>query len=127
MSSDDPSPAARGGTPPFTCGWGRQGLDAASVQVTGRLDAASSPKLDAVIDAALRDARLVLMNLRLVSFLDTTGVAVIVGASTRARNAGRCLLVVGVAAAGRGVAGAWPPPAATSSGYWPRRGQPPGG
>jgi anti-anti-sigma factor len=96
MSSDDPSLAVRGGLPPFTCDWGRQGLDAATVQVTGRLDAVSSPKLDRAINAALRDARLVLLNLRLVSFLDTPGVAVIVGASTRARNAGRRVLVVGV-------------------------------
>ena len=58
-SSDDPPD----GSPSFRCTWRREAIDAASVEVSGELDIATSPRLEQTLDEALQGARLVLLNL----------------------------------------------------------------
>jgi anti-sigma B factor antagonist len=63
------------------------------VDVAGELDIAGAPRLARAL--ALTDSHhLVILDLRELSFLDSSGVHVIVGASTRAQEAGRWLIVI---------------------------------
>src|ERR1700754_4576166 len=87
MPADDP--------PPFRCAWRPEGPDAASVRISGPLTAATVPTLEAILRAALRDARLVLVDLHAVRRLDGVAAHVIIDASVRAREAGKRLLAIG--------------------------------
>ena len=70
------------------------GKDAAWVRATGELDLATAPELERVLDDAQTRARLVVLDLHELEFMDTSGVHVVVAASTYARLAGRRLLVL---------------------------------
>jgi anti-sigma B factor antagonist len=85
------------GSAPFACDWRREGLRAASVQVAGELDLAGAPRLAVVLSEALRHARLVLLNLEAMTFMDCSGLHVIADATAHARETG-CRLVVTEAA-----------------------------
>jgi anti-anti-sigma factor len=91
MSVDD----SQGEAPPFLCGWRREAVAAASVMVSGELNRATAPRLDAVLREALDHARLVLLNLHDVDALGADALRVIIDASVRAREAGNRLLVAG--------------------------------
>ena len=77
---------------PFVCSSTGGGLDAAWVRVAGALDIATSPQLE----QALREspARLVVLDLRELGFMDCSGVHAIVEASNRAREEGRRLILL---------------------------------
>lgn len=77
---------------PFVCSSTGGGLDAAWVHVAGALDIATSPELD----RALREspARLVVLDLRDLAFMDCSGVHTIVDASVSARHDGRRLILL---------------------------------
>lgn len=77
---------------PFVCSSTGEGLDAAWVHVAGALDIATSPQLD----RALREspAKLVVIDLREVAFMDCAGVHTIVEASVSARRDGRRLILL---------------------------------
>jgi anti-anti-sigma factor len=63
--------------------------DATIVAVSGELDLASSPELDAVLErAGDYGAGLVLVDLRGLEFMDSTGLSVLVKAHQRAEDAG---------------------------------------
>lgn len=96
MSSKTAPDDWAGGRPPFACSWRREGPGAASVQASGELDIATSPRLGSVLREALGHARLVLLDVREVSFMDCSAVHAIVDASAAARRVGRRLLLVGV-------------------------------
>lgn len=87
MPADDP--------PPFRCTWRLEGPDAASVGVSGRLTAETVPELGETLRAALRDARLVLLDLHAVVGVDEAATRVIIEASIGAREAGKRLLAIG--------------------------------
>lgn len=87
MPADDP--------PPFRCTWRLEGPDAASVGVSGQLTAATAPELAETLRAALRDARLVLLDLHAVTGVDEAATHVIIEASIGAREAGKRLLAIG--------------------------------
>lgn len=87
MPVDDP--------PPFRCTWRPEGPDAASVGVSGQLTAATVPELGETLRVALRDARLVLLDLHAVVGVDEAATRVIIEASTGAREAGKRLLAIG--------------------------------
>jgi anti-sigma B factor antagonist len=80
--------------PAFVCAHANVGLDAAWVEVAGELDIATTPRLERTLHEAESQARLVVLDLRDVSFLDCSGVRVIVDASRRARGVGRRLILL---------------------------------
>jgi anti-anti-sigma factor len=80
--------------PPFACSCTNGGLDAARVHVGGELDMATTPRLERTLSQL--QARLVVLDLRELAFIDSCGVHAIVGAGIRARRAGRRLVLVHV-------------------------------
>jgi anti-sigma B factor antagonist len=77
---------------PFACSSSRGSLDSDWVHVAGALDIATTPQLE----RALREshARLVVLDMRDVGFMDCSGVHTIVDASNSARRDGRRLVLV---------------------------------
>ena len=80
---------------PFSCRWRKEGDAAASVQVSGDLDLATSGQLVAALREALGSARLLLLDVREVSFMDSTGLHAILDATARARTQGGRLILSG--------------------------------
>jgi anti-anti-sigma factor len=78
--------------PAFHCSWAKDALDAAWVHLAGELDIATTPQLEGAL-RALR-ARLVVLDLRDLAFMDSCAVHAIVDASTRARDVGRRILLL---------------------------------
>jgi anti-sigma B factor antagonist len=78
--------------PPFACFWTKGGLNAAWVQVLGELDIDTTPQLE----RTLREpkSQLVVLDLRELAFMDSSGVHTIVNASARARRLGRRLVLL---------------------------------
>lgn len=91
QSLDDPA----GRRPPFGCRWRLEGRGAASVRVAGELDLATAGRLDAALREALGYARLVLLDVHDMSFMDLSGMHVIRGASIRARSEGAHIVLAG--------------------------------
>jgi anti-sigma B factor antagonist len=84
--------------PPFVCSWELGSWGAAWVQVAGELDLATSPQLRRTLGEAQKAAGLVVLDLRELSFIDSSGVHVILDAARDARrNAGRLLIARGPA------------------------------
>jgi anti-sigma B factor antagonist len=82
--------------PPFACSCTNGGVDAARVYVGGELDIATTPQLERTLAAS--QARLVVLDLRELAFIDCCGIHAIIGAGIRARQAGRRLVLVRVPA-----------------------------
>jgi anti-anti-sigma factor len=91
--------ASRYGPPsPFVCSWRPGGSGAAWVHVAGELDLASSFTLERTLREAQRCARVVVLDLRELTFIESTGVHVILEAAARVRRGdGRLILVRGTA------------------------------
>lgn len=65
------------------------------IAVSGELDLASSPALQEELDrVASSDARLLIIDLRQLDFMDSTGLSVLVRAHQRAEEQGRRLAMV---------------------------------
>lgn len=79
--------------PPFACTSSNHGAGATWVQASGALDLAAAPELTEVLRNA-REARLVVLDLGRLTFLDSAGVHVVVDASIAARRQGRRLLLL---------------------------------
>jgi anti-sigma B factor antagonist len=77
---------------PFVCSSTSGGLGAEWLRVVGALDLATTPQLERTLNES--QARLVVLDLRDLSFMDCAGVHTIVDASLRARRRGRRLVVV---------------------------------
>ena len=77
---------------PFVCSSSHGSLDSDWVHVAGALDIATTPQLE----KSLREshARLVVLDLRDLGFMDCSGVHTIVNASISARREGRRLVLV---------------------------------
>lgn len=81
---------------PFECSWRPGGSGAAWVYVTGELDLATSPKLRQTLHDAQLAASLVVLDLRELTFIESTGVHVILDAAGGVRRGeGRLILVRG--------------------------------
>jgi len=78
----------------FECSWTDGGLNAAWVHVAGELDLAVVPQLKWTLDQPQLQARLVVLDLRELEFIDCCGMHAIVKASRRARRAGRRLVLL---------------------------------
>jgi anti-anti-sigma factor len=74
--------------------WEDRGSDVAWVQMAGELDIASAPALERALRDAEHRSRLVVLDLRELTFTDTSGVHVISQATIHARAAARRLVVV---------------------------------
>jgi anti-anti-sigma factor len=80
--------------PAFVCSWTDCGLDIASVHVAGELDIATTPQLERTLEQAQLQARLVVLDLRGLAFMASTGVHAIARASIQARQVARRLVVL---------------------------------
>jgi anti-anti-sigma factor len=80
--------------PPFHCSWADGGPDAAWVRLAGELDIATTPQLERALREPRLQARLVVLDLRELAFIDSCGVHAIVDASIRARQVGHRVLLL---------------------------------
>ena len=80
--------------PPFMCSWTNGGLDSANVRITGELDIATTPQLQETLLEPQLQAQLVVLDMREVAFMDSSGVHAIVNASIRAREVGHRLVLL---------------------------------
>lgn len=80
--------------PEFVCSWTDGGPEAAWVHVAGELEIATAPQLDRTLRSTELQARLVVLDLRALTFIDWCGVHTIVDASNRAQRAGRRLVLL---------------------------------
>ena len=78
----------------FVCSCAESGMDAAWVHVAGDLDIATTPRLVRTLRESQSQARLVVLDLRELAFMDSSGVHAIVDASIRARQIGGRLLIL---------------------------------
>src|SRR5689334_7077501 len=85
---------ADGLPPPFQCSWADGGLDAAWVYLAGELDIATTPWLERALREPTLPARLIVLDLRDLAFIDSSGVHAIVDASIRARQLGHRMLLL---------------------------------
>jgi anti-anti-sigma factor len=92
VSPDSLAGRAHALAPPFACFWTKGGLNAAWVQVLGELDVETTPQLERVLREP--KSQLVVLDLRELAFMDSSGVHTIVNASARARQLGRRLVVL---------------------------------
>jgi anti-sigma B factor antagonist len=80
--------------PAFACTLRDDGFGATWVCVAGELDHATAPRLASMLAKATRLARIVVVDLRELTRVDSTGVGAIVDASYSARRDGRRLVIV---------------------------------
>src|ERR1700737_1083380 len=80
--------------PAFVCSWTDGGLDGPWVRAAGELDIATVPHLERTLREPQLQARLVVLDLRELTFMDSFGVHAIVNAGTRARQAGSRLVLL---------------------------------
>jgi anti-anti-sigma factor len=80
--------------PAFDCSWTDGGPDAAWVRLAGELDVATTPQLERALREPRLQARLVVLDLRELAFIDSCGVHAIVDASIRARQVGHRMLLL---------------------------------
>jgi anti-sigma B factor antagonist len=64
------------------------------VRAVGALDVATTPQLERTLLGSARDAELVVLDLRELAFMDSSGVHAIVNASVRAREVASRLVVL---------------------------------
>ena len=83
---------------PFACRWRLEGREAASVRVTGEVDLATAHRLDDALREALGYARLVVLDLRRTSFMDSCGLRVILDTATQARDKRARIVLTGASA-----------------------------
>jgi anti-anti-sigma factor len=88
------APPALRAPPLFTCACRHARDGAASVRLTGELDLATACRLEQALHDAQAEASEVVLDLRDLTFLDCSGMRVILAAAQRARRAGHRLTVV---------------------------------
>jgi anti-sigma B factor antagonist len=76
---------------PFSLAIGREG-SVATVAVVGELDIATAPRLSAALDVH-GDAELLVVDLTAATFIDSTGVRVLIEADRRSAGSGSRLVV----------------------------------
>jgi anti-sigma B factor antagonist len=80
--------------PAFVCSSTNGNLDLARVHLAGELDIATTPQLQKTLREPRLQAQLVVLDLRELAFLDSSGVHAIVNASISAREVGRRLVLL---------------------------------
>lgn len=79
---------------PLICSCTHGALNAAWVHVAGELDITTAPELERTLRDCQSQARLVVLDLNELTFMDCAGLHAIEDASIRARKIGRRLIVV---------------------------------
>jgi anti-anti-sigma factor len=87
------APVATGATA-FACSWSHGGEDAACVHLTGELDLSTAPELERTLQEAQARAPVVVLDLRELTFIDSSGLHVIIKANARATQADRRFIIV---------------------------------
>jgi anti-anti-sigma factor len=72
--------------PPFVCSWEIARWGAAWVHVAGEVDLATSPQFRQTVVEAQQAARVVVLDLRELCFIDSSGVHVILDAARNSRQ-----------------------------------------
>ncbi|HEX6619104.1 MAG TPA: STAS domain-containing protein [Solirubrobacteraceae bacterium] len=80
--------------PPFDCSWNDGGFNAAWVHLAGELDVDTTPELERTLGEPHSQARLVVLDMRDLAFMDSSGVHAIVDAGARVRRLGRRLVIL---------------------------------
>jgi anti-anti-sigma factor len=80
--------------PPFICMWKEGGSDAAWVHVAGELDLESAQSLGQTLRETQLHARMVVLDLRELTWMDSSGVHVVLDAVDDARRAGGRLILI---------------------------------
>lgn len=88
----DPPTIAAGN--PFACAFHGEGRGAAWVNARGELDLASTPQFKDTLHEALDRALLVILDLRALTFIDSTGLHAIIDTDARARHTGHRLVLI---------------------------------
>jgi anti-anti-sigma factor len=78
----------------FECTWSEGGLNAAWVHLAGELDVDTTPQLEQTLSDPDSQALLVVVDMRELAFMDSSGVHALVNASARARQRGSRLVVL---------------------------------
>jgi anti-anti-sigma factor len=78
----------------LVCSWTDDGPDAAWVHASGELGIATVPQLVRILRLSQLRARLVVLDLRELELIDSSGVHAIVNASIRARRLGGRLVLL---------------------------------
>jgi anti-anti-sigma factor len=94
VRSDSTLSPTQADAPAFGCTLGDGGRGAAWVRVAGELDRATAPQLAQMLGQATRRARIVVVDLRGLTRVDSSGVSAIVEASRSACRDGRRLVLV---------------------------------
>ena len=94
QSAGPAPPQSAGPAQHFECHIESGGRAAAWVRAHGELDLASAPELSQTLADALGVMRLVVLDLRPLKFIDSTGIHVIIDADSQARASGRRLVLV---------------------------------
>jgi anti-sigma B factor antagonist len=79
--------------PPFVCSWRPGGRNAAWVHVAGELDFATSPQLGRALGETCPNSRMVVLDLRALTFIDSAGIHVILDGAADAREEGHTLML----------------------------------
>jgi anti-sigma B factor antagonist len=91
----DSTVGSAGALPPaLVCSWTDGGRDAAWVHLAGELIVATLPELERTLREPEVQARLVVLDLRELEFMDSSGAHALVSHAVRARKAGRRLVLL---------------------------------
>jgi anti-anti-sigma factor len=89
------APASNGAAPAgFACFWTGGSENAACLHLTGELDLSTAPELERTLQQAEARASVVVLDLREMTFIDSSGLHVIGKANAHATRAGRRWIVV---------------------------------
>lgn len=94
VSPDSIAGRAHAVAPAFDCSWTDGGLNGAWVHLAGELDVDTTPELERTLRDPDSQARLVVLDMRDLAFMDSSGVHAIVNASARVRRLGRRLVIL---------------------------------
>jgi anti-sigma B factor antagonist len=78
----------------FICHLSHDGSDVACIYLAAELDIASAPRLERILRQAERQARLVVLDLRDLTFMDSFGLRLIADSNHRAQRTGRRLVLL---------------------------------
>ena len=94
VSPDSIAGRAHAVAPPFDCSWTDGGLNAAWVHLAGELDVDTTPQLEQTLRDPHSQAQLVVLDMRDLAFMDSSGVHAIVNAGARVRRLGHRLVIL---------------------------------
>ena len=92
VSVDSIAGRAHALAPPFDCSWTDGGLNAAWVHLAGELDVDTTPELEPTLREP--QARLLVLDMRDLAVMDSSGVHAIVDAGARVRRLGHRLVIL---------------------------------